>query len=59
MPWQDVVLLTIIGGFVLAIWFAFRNLDAVAGKQLKELDDKTTKPLPPDAPKPGEPPKPA
>jgi hypothetical protein len=60
MPWQDVVLLIIIGGLVLGVWIAFLNLDRLAGKQLKELDDRTTRPIPPDAaakdaPKPEEP----
>jgi hypothetical protein len=48
MPVKDIILLLIIGGFVLTVWFAFKNLDKVAGSQLSELDKLTTKPLPPD-----------
>jgi hypothetical protein len=52
MPIKDIILLLIVGGFVLAVWFAFKNLDKVAGSQLSELDKMTTKPLPEDEKKP-------
>lgn len=52
MPVKDIILLFIVGGFVLAVWFAFKNLDKVAGSKLSELDKLTTKPLPPDDKKP-------
>ncbi|MFT3839716.1 MAG: hypothetical protein QM723_22210 [Myxococcaceae bacterium] len=45
---KDIILLFIVGGFVLAVWYAFRNLEKVAGSQLGELDKMTTKPLPPE-----------
>jgi hypothetical protein len=48
MPVKDIILLFIVGGFVLAVWFAFKNLDKVAGSRLAELDKLTTKPLPED-----------
>jgi len=50
MPIKDIILLFIVGGFVLAVWFAFRNLDKVAGSKLGELDQMTTRPIPPDQP---------
>jgi hypothetical protein len=50
MPWQDIVVLVIIGALVLGVWIAFLNLDRLAGKQLKELDERTTRPIPPPAP---------
>lgn len=52
MPVKDIILLFIVGGFVLAVWFAFKNLDKVAGSKLSELDKLTTKPLPPEDAKP-------
>ncbi len=53
MPVKDIILLLIIGGFVLAVWLAFNNLDRVAGSKLDALDKRTTKPLPKDEqPKP-------
>ncbi len=48
MPVKDIILLLIIGGFVLVVWFAFLNLDKVAGDKLSDLDKMTTKPLPPE-----------
>jgi hypothetical protein len=54
MPVKDIIVLVIIGGLFIAVWIAFLNLDRVAGKQMKALDNFGTRPIPPDAAPPAE-----
>ena len=55
MPWKDVVLLVMVGGLVLGVWFAFRNLEALA---TTPEEGKPPQPRAPEEPKPPESPKP-